>query len=139
MRPEGATHERALGEPVLRRDPTAFEKLAVIEAWRTRMIEAEVNRPCELSTETKRTLTSRFQFEVPTVDKWFKTELELRQFVATSRVGVHGLRAFGSRAPTTCKSKAQGRRLQHAEIGVSTVAKPLEAMYHRLEIWFNKE
>ncbi len=80
-RPEGATHQRVLGEPVLRRDPTAFEKLAVIEAWRTRMIEAEVNRPCELSTETKRTLTSRFQFQLPTVDKWFKIEFELRQFV----------------------------------------------------------
>jgi hypothetical protein len=49
------------------------------------------------------------------------------------------LRAFGSRAPTSSRSKSQGRRLQHAEIGVATVAKPLEAVYLRLERWFNKE
>eukprot|EP00972_Heterocapsa_arctica_P047587 7019658-Heterocapsa_arctica.AAC.1 len=81
------------------------------------MTEAEVKRPADLAHETKKTLTSRFQYALTTVEKWFNIEIELRQFVATSRVGLHGLRAFGSRGPTSGMSKSQGRRLQHAEIG----------------------
>eukprot|EP00972_Heterocapsa_arctica_P057208 8441539-Heterocapsa_arctica.AAC.1 len=54
-------------------------------------------------------------------------------------MGLHGLRAFGSQAPTSGKSKSQGRRLQRAEKGVSSLLCPLDTEYERLEKWFNKE
>eukprot|EP00972_Heterocapsa_arctica_P075913 11196458-Heterocapsa_arctica.AAC.1 len=52
---------------------------------------------------------------------------------------MHGLRAFGSRAPTSGRSRSQGRRLQRHVRGEATMLRPLDAVYERVEKWFNQE
>ena len=49
------------------------------------MKEAGVEQTAELSFETKRSLSGRFQYSMATVEKWFFIENELRKLFATSR------------------------------------------------------
>ena len=133
------SNRRQLGAPVLRRDPSAQEKLNILRAVGRAMTAAGTSNPRKLPSESKRRLERDWTYPYETVVKWLELKPALEAFVAKSRVGLHGLRPFGSNLPKTAKgSLSKGARLR-AETSEPTKQQPLNGVLHRLKVWFNKE
>ena len=132
------TH-RPLGAPILRRDPTAPEKLEVIRLWQERAKLEGVAHPRELPTRLKRELEATWHWKYETVFKWIEVKTALEGLVARLRLGTRGLRPFGSTRALREISGNQGSRLRVNVPGVATKQRPLEAVMHRVHQWFCKE
>ena len=85
------SNRRALGAPIYRRDPTAHEKLSVLLALGRAMTGSKVTTARELPKATKRRLEREWAWPFETLVKWMELKPALEQFVATHRVGLHGV------------------------------------------------
>ena len=132
------TH-RPLGAPILRRDPTAPEKLEVIRLWQDRAKLEGVSHIRELPTRLRRELESTWHWKFETVSKWVEQKQAYEELVARLRLGRRGLRPFGSTEKVSSKSGNQGARIRVDIAGVATKQRPLEAVMHRFHKWFNNE
>ena len=134
-----SSNRRALGAPVLRRDPKAYEKLHILGYVERAMESNGVKDPREIPGETKRRLEREWAWPFETLLKWHKIKDKIKRFVIKARVGLHGLRPFGSNLPVTQKgSTSQGARLRE-ETNEPTKQQPLNGVFARLRAWFDKE
>ena len=125
------TH-KPLGSPTLRRDPTAHEKLKVIREWHDACTEHMVLDISSLSSTVRKSLEKAGAWPCEKIKACPRKENALRD-VAKRRLGLRGLRVFGSTAPTSYKRVGQGCRTRVTVPGVATKLKPLERVYQRLQ------
>ena len=133
-------HRRELGGPVLRRDRTAFEKLAILTAMDARCT-AKTGKGGEgdwttLSSEDKRAIEKRYLVAFEHIALWNKKRVALQHFVAKHRIGKHGLLPCGSRGQSLTGTKSQGKRLQDP---VKEARKPLFGITSRMKRWLKSE
>ena len=132
------TH-RPLGAPILRRDPTAPEKLHIVSMWEQAAKEEGVEQPKDLPGRLKRQLEARWHWLWETVSRWIELKTALQEVVSRLRLGQRGLRPFGSTRPMGECSGSTGARLRVAVPGVATKQRPLECVMHKLHQWFENE
>ena len=133
-------HHKPLGAPTLRRDLSAHEKLNIVARWRGACEENGVTDIAQLEVRVKRLLEKAWGFQIQIVQGWIKKEDELRGLIAKHRLGIRGVRAFGSWAPTSHKRVGSGKRIQKPLAENETAPnKPLERVYQRLGKWFREE
>ena len=132
------TH-KPLAAPTLRRDPTACERLHIISQWQERAKEEGVKQIKDLPSRVKRELEVRFHWQFQTVQKWVEHKIAYQEIVTRLRLGVGGLRPFGSRRSLRDHSKMVGARLRVWVPGVPCKSKPLERVMFKLKKWFDEE
>ncbi len=130
---------KPLGAPMLRRDPTAPEKLEIVRLWQERAKLEGVKSVRDLPSRVKRELETAWHWLYETVLKWVEFKTALQEVVTRLRPGKRGLRPFGSRKPLRELSGNQGARLRVNVAGVSTTQRPLEPVMHKLHMWFMQE
>ena len=95
--------------------------------------------PRDLPQRLKVELERKYHWRRETIFKWFELRIALQEVVARRRLGIRGLRPFGSKKPVTECSRSSGSRLRVGTPGVATKQRPLERVFHRLERWFKNE
>ena len=129
-----STH-KPLGAPILRRDPTAPEKLMLLHKWEARAREENVHVR-DLPSRLKRELEATWHWKWETISKWLELKTAFAEIVSRLRLGQRGLRPFGSRRPLREIRHGQGARVRVFELGVATKQRPLETVMHKLHHWF---
>ena len=86
--------------------------------------------------ESKRVLERRFHVTFETMKEWNKKRAAFQEFVATHKIGKHGLLPVGSRGMADRASRSQGMRLQDPE---KAKKRPLHEIYERMKKWLSKE
>ena len=132
------SHKRELGGPVLRRDPSAQEKLHYLAVIENKAAEQGIKIEV-LASETKRALERRFSTSWFQLMKWFAQKALIEHFVATMRAGIHGLRPFGSSRATSYGSQSSGARLHELYPKEPTTLQPLNKVLWDLKVWFEQE
>ena len=132
------THKRKLGAPVHRRDPTAFEKLAMISFCMKRL-ESGQNNIKSLKPSDKRAFENEYHFPFEYVMKWADKKQEFEQFVAKHRLGKHGLRPCGVRGKNVFASKCLGARICRKSRETATLLRPLAKVFEQVKKWLNNE
>lgn len=132
------SNRRELGGLVLRRDPTAFEKLHMLDVI-SKMLGADAKASAKnLSICNRRAWEHRFGYPYDTAIKWWDLRTAMQEFLASRRVGVHGVRPFGSTAPLCRSSKSQGARL--SKVTDEPISKqPLNKVLLQVKRWFDNE
>ncbi len=136
-------HKREAGGPVLRREQSAPEKLAVLvavdEACESKLPSglAEQADWSSLTQAAKRQLEKRFHVPFETLKLWNKKRAALQAFVAKHRLGKHGLLPCGSRGSSKLPSRSLGKRLQDEEKRAEKL--PLYPVYEKMRAWLNNE
>ena len=90
------THKPAEA-PTLRRDPPAYEKMALMRRWE----RAAEERGCSvkgLPNEAKQDLERKWAWGRETVMGWFAKKDKILEAIARLKLGKTGLRPFGSNA-----------------------------------------
>ena len=103
-------HKRGLGEPILRRDPTASEKLTMIVWCEAKLREEGREELKQLSVDSKKQFEQVYLYPFEQVKRWHAQKAELANFIATSRVGKHGLRPCGLRGKNIFNKLSRGSR-----------------------------
>ena len=129
---------KPIGAPTLRRDPTAPEKLSLLARWE-QAAEDEGTSLADLPSRLKRDLEVKWHWKYETIKKWHELKTALAEVVSRLRLGLRGLRPFGSRKPLSEIKKCTGARLRVNVPGVATKQRPLETVMHRVHLWFNNE
>ena len=135
------SHKRELGGQVLKRDPTAQERLHIINQMELKCAEEGVgiDKVTLMSSSSKRAFEKRFGFDFSRLQGWAEKRPLYEEFVATMRVGVRGLRPFGSTTPTSYRSQGQGARLHEQCPKEPTSMQPLNAVLWSVKRWFEDE
>ena len=134
-------HRRELGGPVLRRDKTAHEKMAVLINVDGMCTAKRKDKKGEgdwstLSIEDKRAVVTRFQLSFESVSRWNKQRAKLQEFVAKHRIGKHGLLPCGSRGKTLTGTRSTGKRMADP---TKLAKRPLHGVFTRLKAWLSNE
>ena len=131
------THKPAEA-PTLRRDPPAYEKMAIMRRW-----ERAKDRGCSvkgLPSEAKQDLERMWAWTRETVLSWFAKKDKILEAIARLKLGKTGLRPFGSNARLDRnQNRNRGARLQEARTGIPSRRQPLEGVMWRLKALFDKE
>ena len=80
------TH-RPVGAPILRRDPTAPEKLEIVRKWQERCKLEGCKHPRDLPTRLKRELERDWHWNYETVCRWIELKPAFEELVARLRLG----------------------------------------------------
>ena len=123
---------------MLRQDKTAQERLYML-----RVLDKLLDQPAtrelfmDLPGLPKTVFCNRFDCNAVFVQNIIQKRTDYEQFVAKSRIGVHGLRPFGSNQHwAEVGSRAQGSRLRGP---VSVKQQPLKFVFQRIRKWFFRE
>ena len=92
-----------------------------------------------LPSSVRREFEKKYHYEFTRVVKWAEKKDCLSRFVASSRMGKHGLRPCGLRGHNIFAKQGQGARTSNREFGKACIAQPLAAVYKRLEEWLCNE
>ena len=128
------------GAAVLRRDKSAQARLYII-----RQIElACAQEDCllrDLSPATKASLQRRFAETWRFLQTIVYRKPAYLEFVQRQKVGIHGLRPFGSGAATSTRgSQSQGARLRIIEDpSAPTAQQPLRGVFFQVKKWFDHQ
>ena len=124
--------------PTLRRDPSAYEKLRIIKRYEeaAKIEEVEFVR---LSLSKRQELHRLYNWHWDTIKLWYSLKPIMISTIAKLRLGVRGVRPFGSNKNLTQCKRNKGARIQQATPGKVTKQRPLEAVMDRLEKWFKRE
>ena len=144
-RPEGsarcyAKKNKPIEAPTLRRDLSAHEKLRIL--WRYEdAARAEGVHFLRLSVSKRQALEKLLHWKWEVIKAWFALKPIFIQTIAKLRLGVRGIRPFGStKKATACAGhRNKGARIQQVVPGKTTPQRPLEAVMFKLEKWFKKE
>jgi len=142
-RPQGSfraykTH-KPVEAPTLRRDPSAPEKLQLLARWEQAARDEGCKGMSELPSLVKRSLEIKWHWQAKTIFKWAESKVALQEFVARRRLGLRGLRPFGSKKPLQDCSRCSGARVRPDAAGQPSPMRPLERVMARLHQWFNQE
>ena len=139
-RPDGGkTHRREHAAPVLRRDPTAFEKLTMInfcEKLLEKDHEVQIKR---MNEESRKAFENKYHYPFEYMVRWFDKKASFKAFVAKHRLGKHGLRPCGLRGRNIFVQGSQGAMISSAEDGVPIVQRPLARGFQKMRVWLNVE
>ena len=124
--------------PSLRRDPTAHEKLRIIKRYEE-AAQTEGVEFIRLSLTKRQELQRGFNWHWDTIKMWYSLKPIMVSTIAKLRLGVRGLRPFGSNKKLTECKRNKGARIQQTIPGKVTKQRPLEAVMYRLEKWFKRE
>ena len=124
---------------ILRRDPSAPEKLQLLARWEQAARDEGCEDISELSSLAKKNLEIKWHWQAKTIFKWAESKVGLQEFVARRRVGLRGLRPFGSKKPLQDCSRCSGARVRPDTAGQVSPIRPLERVMARLHPWFNQE
>ena len=105
------SNRRMPGAPVLRRDPTAAQKLYMLRPIQAELKQAGHKQPKLLSSSFKQKWEATFRYQFYKASQWLLIFEQLKIFVVQQRLGLHGLRPFGSNMAKTLRSQAQGARM----------------------------
>ena len=133
-----ANTHKSLGAPTLRRDPPAPEKLQIVCLWETRAKEQGV-KVGDLPARLKRELEATWHWKYETVSKWIELKTAFQECVSRLRLGLRGLRPFGSTRSLRELRHGRGARVRVLVPGVANKQRPLETAMHKLHQWFNSE
>ena len=134
-------HKRELGGPVLHRDPTAQERLHYIHEMEVKCVEEGIPKEKVnlLASSTKRVFEKRWGFCWKNLIEWVGKKALFEHFVASTRVGLRGLRPFGShRSARECQG-GHGSRLHEIHPKEPTTLQPLNRVLWRIKCWFENE
>ena len=134
-------HKRELGGPVLHRDPTSQERLHYIHQMEIKCVEegVPIEKVNEMSPSSKRGFEKRWGFCFKSLFEWVGKKSLYEHFVASTRVGIRGLRPFGSKAPMVGKGGGLGARLHEVHPKEPTAIQPLNTVLWRIKCWFEDE
>ena len=93
----GKSHKRQFASPVLRRDPIAQEKLAMILFCDKLAKEQGLTDIKLLKGPARRIFEKTYHYPFTTVLGWAEKKASLCKFVGANRIGKHGLRPCGLR------------------------------------------
>ena len=126
--------------PSLRRDPTAVVKLAILSRWE-RCAKAEGCEVSKLPQRAKAQLEKDWAWDRESILRWAKVKSRIMAAVARLRLGLRGLKPFGSNAKTATSNhnQNQGARLRESRTGIPSKVQPLEAVMHRVKAWLDNE
>jgi len=133
------SHRRDFAGPVLRRDPTAREKLAMIMHCERAVAHHRLEGIKFLPSSVRKEFEKLYQYDFARVVKWAEKKDCLLHFVGASRVGKHGLRPCGLRGRNVFAKKGKGARIPSREFGEVCIAQPLAAVYKKLKEWLCHE
>jgi hypothetical protein len=142
MRSEWACtkHTREKGGPVLRRDPTATEKLEIVKMVENLMKDFGVESPSELDYKKKHEIEKRFHYSFhEQIERWFKQKTHFEDFIASNHLGKHGIRPCGSRGRNVFAKDGLGARISLAPRDTPTTRRPLAAVWAEIRKWLNTE
>ena len=142
---EVKSHRRGKASPVLRRDPSAYAKLAVIAYCEDLVREQGLTEIKQLQCTSRRHVQDKFRFEFHYILGWAKKKASLLEFVGKNKIVASGLRPCGAaieshHAPGRHKRKAVGARFSNnADPWQATANKPLAEVYKRVKCWVKME
>jgi hypothetical protein len=136
---QGKSHKRIFAAPVLRRDPTAQEKLEIVMKCEELIKHVGVERPEEFLPATKRALEKKYCYEFRTVLRWYEKRDQLKNFVAKAKLGKHGLRPCGVRGKNVYAKTSAGARVQKDDEKSIIARIPLYTVYERIKAWIREE
>ena len=139
-RDNGKTHKREHAAPILRRDPTAFEKLTMIN-FCEKLLEKDHEKEIKRMTErSRREFENKYHFPFEYLVRWFNKKESYKAFVAKHRLGKHGLRPCGLRGRNIFVEHAsRGARISSADVDEPSVTRPLARVFAKMKEWLNCE
>ena len=132
------TNRRPVGAKPLRVDPTAAGKLRITRKLDSlaKVAGCQVN---ELSPATRKTIEKAEGYTWRTMMGWHQRQGEFHLFIAKNRLGIHGLRPFGSRLAITKKHTcSSGARMPRPDRDKSN-QQPLTIVFSKVSKWLAKE
>ena len=124
------SNKRQLGQCSLRRDPSAFWKLAVIS-----QIEQLGSDPSTIASHARRKVESDSGFPWRVLFQWVRKKSQIQSICSKLKLGKWGPRPFGSSLPLMKKgTQSQGARIQSER-----VASYQHDVFKSLRQWFESE
>ena len=135
------SHKRRFAGPVLRRDPTAPEKLAMIMFCEQLCKEQMVEDIKLLRGQDRKSFEKKYHYPFFNVINWAGKKAMLSEFVGKSRIGKHGLRPCGLNGKNVfaTSSGGLGARISSRDRLEPCKAKPLGGVYKKLKEWLKDE
>ena len=103
------------------------------------MKECGVEQPKQLLAVTKKALEKKYCYEFGTLIRWYENRNQLKEFVAKSKLGKHGLRPCGVRGKNIYAKMSSGARIQKQDEKSLIARIPLYKVYERVKAWVREE